>query len=205
MMMTRQNPVRAAALQLVILFLSLQFTLRADNKVLGQVEFHAENKAAESSGVWIDGQYLGYVNELKGNKKVLLLPGEHEISVRQSGYLDFNQKVTVAPGKKIVMSVTMEKDSRAKSSAIKAQIKLKVKPDRAAVFLDGAFAGTVREFNGWGQAMLVNPGRHHVKIDLTGYVPFDTDVNLLPYQKITIETNLAPSPTVQTDQSPKKK
>jgi hypothetical protein len=36
-------------------------------------------------------------------------------------------------------------------------------------------------------------------------VPFETDVNLLPYQKITIETNLAPSPTVQTDRSPEKK
>lgn len=196
--MNRRANSCTAALQAAILLLLVPLTLRADNKVLGQVEFHAENKAAESSGVWVDGQYLGYVNELKGNKKVLLLPGQHEISVRQSGYIDFNQKVTVAPGKKIVVSVTMEKDSRAKSSAIKSQIKLKVKPDRAAVFLDGAFAGTVREFNGWGQAMLVNPGRHHVKIDLTGYVPFETDVNLLPYQKIMIETNLASSPTVQT-------
>jgi hypothetical protein len=153
----------------------------------------------------VDGQYLGYVGELKGNKKVLLLPGEHEISIRQSGYLDFNEKVAIAPGKKIVMPVTMQKDSRAKSSAVKSQIKLKVKPERAAVFLDGAFAGTVNEFNGWGQAMLVNPGKHHLKIDLTGYVAFDTDVNLLPYQKITIETNLAPSPTVQTDRSIEKK
>ena len=203
--MNRRTNFCTAALQALILFLSVLLTLHADNKVLGEVEFHAENKAAESSGVWVDGQYVGYVNELKGNKKVLLLPGEHEISIRQSGYLDFNEKITVAAGKKIVMPVTMQKDSRAKSSAIKSQIKLKVKPDRAAVFLDGAFAGTVREFNGWGQAMLVNPGRHHLKIDLTGYVPFDTDVNLLPYQKITIETNLAPSPTVQTDQSIEKK
>lgn len=203
--MNRRTNFCTAALQVVILILSVLLTLHADNKVLGEVEFHAENKAAESSGVWIDGQYVGYVNELKGNKKVLLLPGEHQISIRQSGYLDFNEKIAVAPGKKIVMPVTMQKDSRAKSSAVKSQIKLKVKPERAAVFLDGAFAGTVGEFNGWGQAMLVNPGRHHVKIDLTGYVPFDTDVNLLPYQKITIETNLAPSPTVQTDQSIEKK
>ena len=203
--MNRRTNFCTAALQVVILLLSVLLTIHADNKVLGEVEFHAENKAAESSGVWVDGQYVGYVNELKGNKKVLLLPGEHQISIRQSGYLDFNEKIAVAPGKKIVLPVTMQKDSRAKSSAVKSQIKLKVKPDRAAVFLDGAFAGTVREFNGWGQAMLVNPGRHHLKIDLTGYVPFDTDVNLLPYQKITIETNLAPSPTVQTDQSIEKK
>ncbi len=190
-----------AALQVVILLLSIPLTLRADNKVLGELEFHPQNKVAETSGVWVDGQYLGYVGELKGNKKVLLLPGEHEISIRQSGYLDFNEKVAIAPGKKIVMPVTMQKDSRAKSSAIKSQIKLKVKPERAAVFLDGAFVGTVDEFNGWGQAMLVNPGRHHLKIDLTGYVAFNTDVNLLPYQKITIETKLVQQPTVQTDPS----
>jgi hypothetical protein len=203
--MNRRSNLCAAVLQIAILFLLFPLTLHADNKVLGQVEFHAENKAAESSGVWVDGQYVGYVTELKGNKKLLLLPGEHEISIRQAGYINFNERITVAPGTKIVVPVTMEKDSRAKSSAVKSQIKLKVKPDRAAVFLDGAFAGTVREFNGWRQAMLVNPGRHHVKIDLTGYVPFDTDVNLLPYQKITIETNLARSPTVQTDPSIEKK
>lgn len=203
--MTRRSAIGAVVLQLAISFLSLPITLRADNKVLGQVEFHAENKAAESSGVWVDGQYLGYVNELKGNKKVLLLPGEHQISIRQSGYLDFNEKVAIAPGKKIVLPVTMHKNPEAKSSAVKSEIKLKVKPERAAVFLDGAFAGTVDEFNGWKQAMLVNPGKHHLKIDLTGYVAFDTDVNLLPYQKITIETNLARQPTVQADRSIEKK
>ena len=204
--MNRRANLCTAALQVVILVLSVLPTLHADNKVLGEVEFHADNKAAESSGVWVDGQYVGYVNELKGDKKVLLLPGEHQISIRQSGYIDFNERITVAAGKKIVMPVTMEKNPRAKSSAVKAQIKLKVKPERAAVFLDGAFAGTVREFNGWGQAMLVNPGKHHVKIDLTGYVPFDTDVNLLPYQKMTIETNLAREPTPQqTDPSIERK
>ena len=199
--MNRRSNLCAAVLQIAILFLFLPLTLHADNKVLGELEFHPQNKIAETSGVWVDGQYLGYVGELKGNKKVLLLPGEHEISIRQSGYLDFNEKVAIAPGKKIVMPVAMQKDSRAKSSVIKSQIKLKVKPERAAVFLDGAFVGTVDEFNGWGQAMLVNPGRHHLKIDLTGYVAFNTDVNLLPYQKITIETKLVQQPTVQTDPS----
>jgi hypothetical protein len=197
--MNRRANFCTAALQVVFLFLSVLLTLHADNKVLGEVEFHADNKAAESSGVWVDGGYVGYVNELKGNKKVLLLPGEHEISVRQSGYLDFNQKVLTQPGRKIVLHVMMEKNPRAKSSAVKSQIKLKVKPERAAVFLDGAFAGTVDEFNGWGQAMLVNPGKHHLKIDLPGYLEFNTDVNLLPYQKITIETNLAPEPNLQKE------
>jgi hypothetical protein len=31
---------------------------------------------------------VGYLKELKGSKKVLLLPGQHVITVRQGGYQD---------------------------------------------------------------------------------------------------------------------
>ena len=40
--------------------------------------------------------------------------------------------------------------------------------------------------------MLVSPGKHRVKIALPGYQAFETEVNLLPHQKITIKTNLVP-------------
>ena len=56
----------------------------ADNRVMGEVQFEGASKVERDSGVWIDGQYVGYLKELKGNKKVMLLPGEHEISVRQA-------------------------------------------------------------------------------------------------------------------------
>jgi hypothetical protein len=49
---------------------------------------HGATKVEKDSGVWVDGDYVGFLKELHGNKKVLLLPGEHEISVRQSGYDD---------------------------------------------------------------------------------------------------------------------
>ena len=69
-----------------------------DNKVMGEVQFDGMTKVEKDSGVWVDGGYVGYLKELKGNKKVLLLPGEHEISVRQSGYDNFEQKIVVEPG-----------------------------------------------------------------------------------------------------------
>ena len=74
--------------------------LKAQNQVLGEVAFDAKTKIDKTSGVWVDGQYLGYVDELKDKRKVLLLPGKHEISVRQSGYSDLDQDVLVEPGKK---------------------------------------------------------------------------------------------------------
>src|SRR3981081_196450 len=72
--------------------------LHAGNDVLGEIQLVGATKVERTSGVWVDGQYLGYLQELKGSKKILLLPGEHEIVVRQGGYLDFVQKVGIQPG-----------------------------------------------------------------------------------------------------------
>jgi hypothetical protein len=41
-----------------------------------------------------------------------------------------------------------------------------------------------------GRGMLVSPGDHHIKIALAGYQEFNTDVKLLPKQKITLKTDL---------------
>jgi hypothetical protein len=72
---------------LLILSLSLNpaALLHAGNDVLGEIELLGATKVEKTSGVWIDNQYIGYLHELKGSKKILLLPGEHEITVRQGG------------------------------------------------------------------------------------------------------------------------
>lgn len=190
---------RKALLCSLLGLLVLPAVSRAQNQVMGRLQFMAKTDADKKSGVWIDGQYVGYVDELKGNKEIFLLPGDHEVSVRQSGYTDFTEKVTIEPGKETTVSVAMQKDPGAEYSKVTAEIKLKVSPDRAAVFVDGAYAGTAHEFGGIGRAMLVAPGKHHVKIDLPGYRTFDTDVSLLPNQKVTIKTKLEPGSIRQAD------
>ena len=181
--------------------LMLSIVAIAQNQVLGEVQLVGKSKADKTSGVWVDGQYVGYVGELKGNKKILLLPGEHEIAVRQAGYTDFAQKVVVEPRKKIVVRVVMLKDPQAHFSRVTAQIKLHVTPERAAVFVDDAFVGSVNEFTGVGHGMLVTPGKHRLKIALPGYQAFDTEVSLLPRQKITIKTDLLPGSITQAGPS----
>ncbi len=99
---------------LLSLFLFLAVTPRAQNEIMGEVQFIGAGKVEKTSGVWVDGQYVGYLNELKGTKKVLLLPGQHEISVRQSGYQDSNQSVVVEPGQAKVVRVTMQRDTRSR-------------------------------------------------------------------------------------------
>jgi hypothetical protein len=191
------NVVRRATFCLVLSVLVIPFTAHAQNQVLGEVQLVGKTKADKTSGVWVDGQYVGYVNELKDDHKILLLPGEHEIAVRQSGYTDFLQQVVVEPHKKTVLNVVMLKDPRTHSPTVTSQIKLQVTPERAAVFVDDAFAGSVGEFRGVGRGMLVSPGKHRIKIALPGYQEFDTEVSLLARQKITIKTDLVPGSITQ--------
>lgn len=161
--------------------------LYGDNEVLGELIFEGTTKVEKTAGVWVDGQYLGYLKELKGSKKVLLLPGTHEIVVRQAGYKDFSQSVTLQPADKHLIQVTLEKDPRYQMPEVTAEIKFSVDPDRAAVFVDGLFAGHAGEL---GRGLLVAPGKRKVTISLPGYQSFETEVNLAPNQKFTLKTKL---------------
>jgi len=179
----------------VAMILLLAAPSYADNKVLGEVVLEGATKVERDSGVWVDSQYLGYLKELKGDKKILLLPGEHEIVVKQDGYLDFKQSVTVQPGEKSVVNVKMERDTRFQMPKVFSEIKLSVNPDRAAVFVDGLFVGHVAEFNGVAHSLLVAPGHRQITISLPGYDSFHSDVDLEPNQKFKIQTNLVKSAT----------
>ncbi len=159
----------------------------ADNRVLGEIELDGASKVEKTSGVWVDGQYVGYLGELKGSKKLLLLPGAHQITVRQGGYLDFTQAVSVRAGEKQVISVKMEKDTSVRLPRVTAEIKLDVRPSRAAVFVDGVFIGHAGEF---GRGLLVEPGKRKITITLPGYQTFETEIDLAPNQKSTIKTDL---------------
>ena len=198
--MRSQTFVRALLASVIATVLLLAPTVHAqDNKIMGQIDFEATTKPDKNAGVWIDGQYLGFVNELKGDKKVLLLPGEHDLVARQTGYQDFEQKITLEPGKTSVVKVQLSRDPKAQYSTVNAEVKIHVEPDRAAVFVDGNFAGYVHQFGGVGRAMLVSPGKHEIKIALPGFRDFTTQLNLLPKQKYTIETKLAPGSITQAD------
>ena len=186
--------------RLALVFCSLLFLLAVlpaqgqANKVLGEVDLQGASKVENDSGVWVDGQYLGYLKELHGDKKILLLPGEHEITVKQDGYFDFSQKITVQPGEKSFVPVKMHKDPRFQMPTVFAEIKLAVNPNRAAVFVDDLFVGHVGDFDGVARSLLVAPGHRKITISLPGYQSFTTEVDLAPNQKFQIKTDLQKAP-----------
>jgi|SRR5579871_471354 hypothetical protein len=177
----------------IILALMVPGLVYAGNQVMGEIRLEGKSKVEKTSGVWVDGQYVGYLKELKGAKKILLLPGDHVISVRQNGYQDFTQRVTVRPGEKQVIQVAMMKAATGQMPAVWSELKIAVIPSRAAVFLDGRFVGHVGEFEGAGRALLIAPGDHKIKIALPGFKTFETEINAAPKQKVEVRTELLKS------------
>jgi hypothetical protein len=171
------------------LFIAVTVASAQNSKVLGEVQLQGATKVERDSGVWVDGEYVGFLKELRGDMKLMLLPGDHEISVRESGYDDFLQKIVVEPGQVQIVHVTMHLSPGAKTPAVTATLKLNIEPGRAAVFLDDRYVGHVSEFGGLG-SLLISPGKHRIKVGLPGYRTFETEVNLLAGQKSEVKTEL---------------
>jgi hypothetical protein len=127
---------------------------------------------------------------LKGKKKIMLLPGQHEVIVRQSGYVDSVQKVLVQPGEKRLVSVTLQLAPHATVPNVTATLKLHIKPKRAAVFLDEKYVGHAGEFGGRFRSMQISPGKHKIRVELPGYRTFVTEVDLLANQETEVKTEL---------------
>jgi len=181
--------VKAICGLVCVLFLVAFISSAQESKVLGEVRFEGATKVEKDAGVWIDGNYMGYLKELHGDKKVMLIPGEHEISVRESGYDDFLKKVVVEPGQVQTIDVKLHPSPHSMTPDVTAELKLTVKPGRAAVFLDGSYVGHASEFGGL-HSMLVSPGKHRIKVGLPGYRTFETEINLLAGQKSEVKTEL---------------
>ena len=201
MVRSSQIWLRWLVVGLFLSVMTLSTAAFAGNEVMGEIQLEGKSKVEKTSGVWVDGQYVGYLKELKGSKKILLLPGDHTISVRQNGYQDFAQRISVRAGTKQTIMVEMQQAATGAMPKEWAVVKIDVVPNRAAVFLDGRFVGHVGEFGGLGRSLEVAPGNHKIKITLPGYEPFETEINPQAKQKVAVSTKLLKSNAPLADPS----
>lgn len=188
---TVRGPFAIISIGLLGVFLSSS-ALAASNDVLGEVSLKPAGKIEKAAGIWVDGQYLGYLKELKGSKKILLLPGRHDITARLSGHLDFDTTVDVKAGERKIVHVAMREnpDARLPDPHDMARVKVLVKPKRAAVFVNERYVGNVSQFRGIGDFLGLNPGTYRIHITLPGYEPFETQMTLAKAQKYEIKAKL---------------
>jgi hypothetical protein len=174
----------------LLVIIALVGAVNAEDRVQSELRFAGHNKAEKTAGVWVDGQYVGSVKELSGDKKIMLLPGKHDILVRQAWYQDYAEQVILEPGKITMVNVSLTRAAHPTPKEATGELKIAATPTRAAVFVDNQFAGHVDEFDGVGKAMLLTPGQHSVRVALPGYLPFETVVDLRPHQKLKLKTDL---------------
>jgi PEGA domain len=130
----------------------------------------------------------------KATGKLCSPPGEHEISIRQAGYKDFTKKLVVEPDQIQTIDVVMEENTKAIYPGTNAaELRLDIRPKRAAVFVDDGYMGHGSDFGGRFHSMLVSPGTHRLKVTLDGYRTYETEINVLAsnksQMKIVLEKN----------------
>ena len=196
--MTRKTFVRALGFSALALLLSDPFHAQAQqSQTMGEVRFTADNQYERDSGVWIDGKYAGYVKELKGNRKVMLPPGDHEILIRQAGYKDISQKIVMQPDQIQTIAVVLEENPKEiYPGSDAAELRLDILPKRAAVFVDDGYMGHGGDFGGRFHSMLLSPGKHRLKVTLGGYKTYDTQIDAVANNKSQMKIVLEKSDDV---------
>jgi hypothetical protein len=145
----------------------------AVNPILGEVEIVAASSVERDAGVWIDGQYVGYVKNLRGSDSLVLVPGDHELQFKLVGYQDVSSTLTIDPGekKRYRISMVTQPDLTYPNRAETAKLRISVEPEDAAIFVDDVFVGHVDRFNG-RRGMRLKAGTYRFTIALPGYQAF---------------------------------
>jgi hypothetical protein len=193
--MFTSTPVRILfSCVLFLLFVTQTSTFGQEIAKTGEVRFSADNQTERDSGVWIDGKYAGYVKELKGDRKVMLPAGEHEVSIRQAGYKDLTKKIVVEADQAQTIAVVLEEDTKVTyPGSNAAELRLDIQPKRAAVFVDDGYMGHGGDFGGRFHSMLVSPGKHRLKVTLDGYQNYETEIDVLASNKTQMKIVLEKS------------
>jgi hypothetical protein len=182
--MSTKNGIRLSIFLLTLWVIGLSHLYAQQLPKMGEVRFTADDQSERDAGVWIDGKYVGYVKELKGDRKVLLPPGPHEILIRQAGYKDLTKSVVIDPDQIATVAVVLEENTQVTYPGNNAaELRLDIQPKRAVVYIDGTYMGHGGDFGGRFHSMLVAPGKHRLKVTLDGYKTSETEIDAVASNK----------------------
>ena len=71
-----------------------------------------------------------------------------------------------------------------------AELRLDIRPKRAAVFVDDGYMGHGSDFGGRFHSMLVTPGKHRLKVTLEGYQTYEMEIDPAANSKTAMTINL---------------
>jgi hypothetical protein len=163
----------------------------AANPLQGEVDLKAASKIERNAGLWLDGQYVGFVKDLEGNGKLVLLPGEHTLVFKLIGYAELTSTIEVEPGSRKSYAVAMlpKPATTYPREGDTAQLRISVKPQEAPIFVNDSYVGHVDQFDG-RSGMRLSAGTYRITVALPGYEAFDTELTVRAGQSYEVKTEL---------------
>jgi hypothetical protein len=73
-------------------------------------------------------------------------------------------------------------------------VRLRMRPRDAQVFVDGAYAGIVDDFDGTFQQLRLEAGAHKIEVRMPGFEDLEMDVHVQPGRTVTLHEDLRPRP-----------
>ena len=101
--------------------------------------------------------------------------GKHTIKISKDNYFDYLDTVNVKIGKPVDISYTLEKNA--------GYIKLKVKPNKAKVYIDNNWVN-------FHQALEMSPGKHTIRAELKGYDEYSGEFEIKLAETIELSIEL---------------
>ena len=184
----------------VICIVLFPTVVHAGNEVMGEVQFEGKSKVEKTSGVWIDGQYVGYLKELKGSKKCFSYP-ESTLSPCAKTAIRISLKPSFCAREKSVGPGRHGERRERSDARLLGQHQDRCQSQPGRRFHGWTFVGHVGEFEGVGRSLLVAPGQHAIKIALPGYKTFETQINPTANQKVEVKTDLVKNDVPVNDPS----
>ena len=154
--------------------------------------------------VYVDGYYAGVVDDFDGLfQRLHLAPGRHELSLQLTGYKTHRVRFYVGSGATLKLDYELEegtgetfqdltggfpvREARRSSlsfgetprvereeEAASEELRLRVSPVDASIYVDGAFRGTGRE----AATLALTPGQHRIEVVRPGYRTEDREIEV---------------------------
>ncbi|MEW8438671.1 MAG: SUMF1/EgtB/PvdO family nonheme iron enzyme, partial [Candidatus Thiodiazotropha taylori] len=122
--------------------------------------------------VYIDGKAVGPT----GKTPHRLAAGEHTVRVEKPGYESWEQSAQIKAGEQQTLRVELQPKS--------GELAISVDPAGATVRIDGQSVGGAGTYK-------LRAGTHRVRIEKTGYKPYETQATVTPGQQETLRAQLA--------------
>ncbi len=146
---------------MILSFFAFPFLIWAQSANTGSLKAKVSPGRA---GVFVDGKYLGPAANFRVFRTYKVPAGEHELLLTEPRYKDFATKITIQPGKMLIVNHTLEPLPAPKPPFGRLRIVQGSNSKFGAVYLNGKYMGHIDEFSNAAQGLLINPGQYELRV-----------------------------------------